>query len=67
MFTTNSKGEKVIATNKFFYSLPTDNESVYCCGEYQVVEYCFKSDVRQGCSYCEFDPYSQCECAVCEK
>lgn len=67
MISLNNKGEKVIATNKFFYSLLNGNESFVCCGEYQDVQYCFKSDIRQGCVFCEYDPYSPCECAVCEK
>lgn len=67
MFTKNSDGVKVIAVNQFFYSYPESYQSVVCCGEYQDVLYCFRSNVKQGCAFCEFDPYSVCECAVCEK
>lgn len=67
LVTTNNQGIKVIATNKFFYTLLESNESFVCCGEYQNREFCFKSDVAQGCAFCEFDNYSPCECAVCEK
>jgi len=67
MFTTNSLGEKVIATNPYFYSYVESFQSVVCCGEYQDVLYCFKSNTKQGCVFCDFDYSSPCECAVCEK
>jgi hypothetical protein len=67
MISLNNLGQQVIATNSFFYSLLSGNESIRCCDEYQDVQYCFKSNIRQGCAFCDFDPYSQCECAVCEK
>lgn len=67
MFTKNSDGVKVIAVNQFFYQTLDGNDGFVCCGEYQNTNYCFRSNVKQGCAFCEFDPYSVCECAVCEK
>ena len=67
MFTTNSKGEKVIAINANYYVPLFSNESILCCDEYQNVAYCFRSNTAQGCAFCEFDESQVCECAVCEK
>ena len=67
MFTTNSKGEKVIAINANYYALLNSNESFVCCEEYQNKAYCFRSNTAQGCAFCEFDETQPCECAVCEK
>ena len=67
MLTINSKGEKVIAINSRYYTPLNSNESFICCGEYQNKTYCFRSDVAQGCAFCEFDETDVCECAVCEK
>lgn len=67
MFTTNSLGEKVIAVNEFFYQTLNGNDGFICCEEYQNTNYCFRSNIKQGCAFCEFDYTQQCECAVCEK
>jgi hypothetical protein len=67
MISLNTLGEKVIAINSFFYVLLENNESIRCCGEYQDVTYCFKSNTIQGCAFCDFDPYSPCECESCDQ
>jgi hypothetical protein len=65
--TKNTKGEQVIAINSNYYTLLNSNESFVCCGEYQNAAYCFRSNTKQGCAFCEFDETDTCECAVCEK
>jgi len=67
MFTTNSLGEKVIAINELYYEKLEGNNTFICCDEYQNYVYCFRSNVKQGCAFCEFDYIDKCECAVCEK
>lgn len=62
MNTTN----KVIPVNKYFYTTMIAESFVHC-GELQNTHYCYKSNVAQGCMFCEYDSYSPCECAVCEK
>lgn len=66
MISLNNLGQQVIATNSFFYSSLTGGESFSCCGEYQDVHYCFANNTRQGCMFCEYDPYSPCECEACD-
>ena len=56
----------VIQISKYFYTTATAGQFV-CCGELQDFVFCNKSDIPQGCQFCDFDPYSPCECAVCEK
>jgi hypothetical protein len=33
-----------------------------CCDEHQFRYYCKAHDERMGCQFCEFNPYSECEC-----
>jgi len=66
MFTTNSLGDNVIAISPYFYQ-NLNGESFICCDEYQNYVYCFRSNVKQGCAFCELDETEPCECAVCEK
>ena len=66
MISLNTLGQQVIATNSFFYSVLEGSGFVRCCDETQDVQYCFKSNTRQGCAFCDFDPYSPCECEACE-
>lgn len=67
MFTVNSLGEKVIAVNSLYYQTLNGNDYFICCEEYQNRNYCFASNTKQGCAFCEFDYTDKCECAVCEK
>ena len=67
MFTTNSLGEKVIAVNEYFYQTLDGLDGFICCEEYQNANYCFRSNIKQGCAFCDFDYTEPCECAVCEK
>ena len=55
-----------IQVSKYFYTTTTAEQFV-CCGELQDRNYCYKSNVAQGCQFCDYDPYSVCECAVCER
>lgn len=55
-----------IQVSKFFYTR-TDAPQFVCCDELQDTLFCYKSNIAQGCQFCETDPYSPCECAVCEK
>lgn len=64
--TKNNKGEQVFAISPYFYT-PLDGESFIHCGEYQNEVFCFRSNTKQGCVFCELDETEQCECAVCEK
>jgi len=66
MISLNNQSEKVIAVNEFFYVKMDNARPLVCCDEYQDTMYCFKSDTAQGCQFCEFDPYSACECEDCE-
>lgn len=61
----NSLGVQVMPVSEFFYT-EIDAESFSCCGDYQMVHYCFKSNTQQGCGFCEFDYTSPCECEACE-
>jgi len=69
MISLNNKGETVVSTTStpLYYSFVESFQSIVCCGEYQDVLYCFKSNTKQGCSYCDFDPYSECECVSCQE
>jgi hypothetical protein len=67
LVTLNNQGIKVLATNPFFYSYLDGGQYVVCCGEYQDVLYCFKSNTKQGCAFCDFDPSSECECEACQE
>ena len=66
MRNTNKLGEQVIAISPNYYTLLHSNESIRCCDEYQDVMFCFANDTKQGCSYCEFDPYAPCQCELSE-
>lgn len=66
MISLNNKGETVVSTNSFFYSYVDSYQYLVCCGEYQDVEYCFKSNTKAGCAFCETDTTSPCECEACE-
>lgn len=63
----NSNGEQVIAISPYYYVSLTGGDSFVCCGEHQNYAYCFRSNTKQGCAFCEFDETQICECAVCEK
>lgn len=67
MITTNSKGDKVIAINAYYYQTLDGADGFICCEEYQNATYCFRSNIKQGCAFCEFDETDVCECAVCER
>jgi hypothetical protein len=68
MISLNNKGEKVIASSPFFYTLLEggSSETFSHCGDYQNVHYCFANNTKQGCGFCEFDYTSPCECQACE-
>jgi hypothetical protein len=63
----NNQGEQVIAISPYFYQTLKGMDSFVCCGEYQNAVYCFGSNTKQGCVFCELDYTEPCECAVCEK
>lgn len=66
MFTkVNNKGQVVMPVNEFFY-VKMESDSFRCCDEWQDTIYCFANDVKQGCSFCEFDYSIPCECEKCE-
>ncbi len=44
------------------YKIKGDN--FVCCGEVQYRHTCKEHDEIMGCQFCEFDPYSPCECNV---
>lgn len=67
MISLNNLGQQVLATNSFFYTLLEGNDSFICCDEYQDVTYCFGSNTKQGCVFCEFDYDSPCECEACQQ
>jgi hypothetical protein len=66
MFTTNSLGDNVISVSPYFYQ-DLSGSGFICCDEYQNYVYCFRSNAKQGCAFCELDETQPCECAVCEK
>lgn len=66
MISLNNLGEKVIATNSFYYTLLENKEPLLCCGEYQDTHYCFANNTKQGCAFCEFDESDACLCEGCE-
>lgn len=39
------------------------DEAYMCCDEHQFKYYCKKCYEFMGCQFCQFDPYSECECA----
>lgn len=39
-----------------------NENSRYCCDEFQPVFYCIAHDEPQGCYYCEFDYDQPCQC-----
>jgi hypothetical protein len=48
-----------IKLNEWYY---TTDQSLYCCDEFQYVNYCYAHDEAQGCYYCESDYFKKCEC-----
>ena len=50
---------KPIFGNKFYL---TNNERFICCDEVQYRYFCDNHFEAQGCQFCEFDPYQDCEC-----
>lgn len=50
---------KIIDSTKYF---DIHDELFVCCGEHQFRYVCKKHRNRMGCMFCEFDPYTACEC-----
>lgn len=38
------------------------DETFVCCGSQQFRARCKAHHERQGCMFCEYDPYAKCEC-----
>jgi hypothetical protein len=50
---------KPVDSNTFYEFL---DETFVCCGSQQFRARCKAHHERQGCMFCEYDPYAKCEC-----